>query len=40
MALRGPKSKIEESSFAEGHMEKLRPQYGSISLRNKKEKAI
>jgi len=38
LGFRGPKSKIEENSFAEGHMENWRPKNGSIPLRNKKKK--
>ena len=37
LGIRGPKSKIEENGFAEGHMEKWRPKNGSIPSRNKKE---
>jgi len=37
LGFRGPKSKIEENSFVEGHMEKWWPKNGSILSRNKKE---
>jgi len=40
LGIRGHKSKIEEQSFVECHMERWRTKNGSIPSRNKKEESI